>query len=77
MMAEYGDNNQEQAVEIALLRRDLESLQTDVKELNKEIKSLVSAWNTATGLVAFVKYAAAAVTAIGVIWFTFKEFFQR
>ena len=38
MMAEYGDNNQEQAVEIALLRRDLESLQTDVKELNKEIR---------------------------------------
>ena len=49
------DNNKEQAVEIALLRRDLEELQSDVKELNKEIKSLVSAWNTATGLVAFVK----------------------
>jgi len=71
------DNNKEQAVEIALLRRDLEELQTDVKELNKEIKSLVSAWNTATGLVAFVKYAAAGVTALGVLWFAFKEFFQR
>lgn len=71
------DNNKEQAVEIALLRRDLEELQLDVKELNKEIKSLVSAWNTATGLVAFVKYAAAGVTALGVLWFAIKEFFQR
>lgn len=71
------DNNKEQAVEIALLRRDLEELQSDVKELNKEIKSLVSAWNTATGLVAFVKYAAAGVTALGVLWFAIKEFFQR
>lgn len=67
----------EQAVEIALLRRDLESLQADVKELNKEIKSLVSAWNTATGLVTFVKYAAATVTGLGVLWYAFKEFFQR
>ena len=36
-MAEL-DPQHEQAVEIALLRRDLEALQADVKELNKEIK---------------------------------------
>lgn len=76
MMAE-SDNNKEQAVEIALLRRDLESLQADVKELNKEIKSLVSAWNTATGLVTFVKYAAALVTGLTVLWYAFYNFFHK
>lgn len=71
------DNNREQAVEIALLRRDLESIQADVKELNKEIKSLVSAWNTATGLVTFVKYASAFVTGMGILWYAFFEFFAK
>lgn len=75
-MAEL-DPQHEQAVEIALLRRDLEALQADVKELNKEIKSLVSAWNTATGLVTFVKYASAFVTGMGVLWYAFFEFFAK
>lgn len=55
-------------VEIALLRKDMDEMKSDMKELKAEMKNLLEAWNTATGLVKFVKWVAGLATAIGVIY---------
>jgi hypothetical protein len=34
------------AVEIALIRADLEAMQEDLKAVRKELKDLLEAWNT-------------------------------
>ena len=75
-MAEH-DTDVDQAVELALLRRDMDMMRADMAELKLEVKSLVDAWRTATGFVAFIKWLAAGVTAMGVLWYAFAEVFKR
>ena len=68
---------QDQAVENALLRRDVEELSQKVEELSADVKALVTAWNTANNIVVAVKYIAGAVAAIGVIWGAIKLYLSK
>ena len=65
------------AVEIALIRADLEAMQEDLKAVRKELKALLDAWNTATGVVRFVKWLSTLVAAIAVITAAFKGIYGR
>ena len=59
-------------VEIALLQKELVDLKDEVHALSKEVSGLVDAWKTASGVVAFIKWLAGVVTAVGIIWAAFK-----
>lgn len=66
------------AVEIALLRKDLEVLQSDMSEVKGDLKKLANAWATAETLVAFVKWLAGLAAAIALLTGMFKGwFFQK
>lgn len=56
----------------ALLRHEIAALENKVDQLSADVKGLVEAWQTASGVVAFVKWLAGAVTAIGILWAAFK-----
>ena len=62
--------------ESAMLRRDVEELTKKVDVLSEEVKNLVSAWQTASGIVAFVKWLAGGVTAWILLGDTIKGFFK-
>jgi hypothetical protein len=64
--------NHDAAVENALLRRDVEMLTEQVAKLSQDVSNLVAAWNTATYIVAFVKWIAGAVVAISAIYAVVK-----
>ncbi len=63
---------QDSPVEIALVRADLEAMQTELKAVRKDIKDLLDAWNTATGVVKFVKWLSTLMAAMAVIYATLK-----
>jgi hypothetical protein len=62
--------------ESAMLRRDVEELTKKVDVLSEEVKNLVAAWQTASGIVAFVKWLAGGVTAWILLGDTIKGFFK-
>ena len=64
--------NHDAAVENALLRRDVEMLTEQVAKLSQDVSNLVAAWNTATYIVAFVKWIAGAVVAASAIYAVVK-----
>jgi len=68
---------QDQAVENALLRKDVEILSEKVEQLSADVKALVTAWDTANNIVVAVKYIAGAVAAIGVIWGAIKLYLSK
>ena len=70
-------SNQDPAVEMALIRADLEAVQAELKAVREERKDLLEAWNTATGVVRFVKWLSTLVAAIAVITAAFKGFSGR
>lgn len=53
--------------EIELLKRDVESLTLQVKDLSASTKELADAWKAASTLIGFVKLLAAISVSIGVI----------
>ena len=70
-------SNQDPIVEMALIRADLEAMQSELKAVRKELKDLLDAWNTATGVVRFVKWLSTLVTAAAIIFAAFKGFSER
>lgn len=64
--------DRDSAVEIALIRADLEAMQGELKAVRKELKDLLEAWNTATGMVRFVKWLSTFATAVAVLYATVK-----
>ncbi|WP_397578452.1 hypothetical protein [Sphingorhabdus sp.] len=70
-------SNQDPIVEMALIRADLEAMQSELKAVRKELKGLLDAWNTATGVVRFVKWLSTLVTAGAIIFAAFKGFSER
>ena len=62
----------DQAVEIALIRADIEAVQEELKAVRKELKDLLEAWNTATGMVRFVKWLSTMMAALAVVYATIK-----
>ena len=69
--------DQDPVVEMALIRADLEAVQEELKAVRKELKDLLEAWNTATGVVRFVKWLSTLVTALAVIFAAIKGFSGR
>jgi hypothetical protein len=65
-------SEQDSPVEMALVRADLEAMQTELKAVRKDIKDLLDAWNTATGVVKFVKWLSTLMAAMAVIYATLK-----
>lgn len=59
-------------VEIALLQKEIVDLTDKVATLSNEVAGLVDAWKTASGVVAFIKWLAGAVTAASLLWAAFK-----
>ncbi len=70
-------SNQDPIVEMALIRADLEAMQSELKAVRKELKDLLDAWNTATGVVRFVKWLSTLVTAGAIIFAAFRGFSER
>ena len=70
-------SNQDPIVEMALIRADLEAMQSELKAVRKELKGLLDAWNTATGVVRFVKWLSTLVTVGAIIFAAFKGFSER
>lgn len=56
----------------ALLRVEIAALETKVDQLSTDVKGLVEAWQTASGVVAFVKWLAGVSTALAILWAAFK-----
>jgi hypothetical protein len=56
----------------AMLEADISDLREEVAALRGDIKGLVEAWQTASGLAKFVKWVASIATAVGVIWVMMK-----
>jgi hypothetical protein len=52
-------------------------LEKEVAELREDIKSLLEAWQAATGLVKFVKLLSTLVAALGVIYFFITHGFTK
>lgn len=50
----------------------MEDLRRDFDTLATEVRGLVDAWKTATGIVAFVKWLAGFATAVGLLWAAVK-----
>ena len=67
-----GNLDRDPAVEIALFRADLEGVQEELKAVRKELKDLLEAWNTATGMVRFVKWLSTLMAALAVVYATIK-----
>lgn len=62
----------DRAIEEAMLRKDVELLTEKVEKLSNDVEQLVAAWNTATYIVAFVKWLAGAAAAVGILVAFFK-----
>jgi len=67
-------SEQDQTVELALLRKDMELLQSDMAEVKCDLKKLADAWSTAENLVAFIKWRAGIAAAITVLVVFVKGF---
>lgn len=59
-------------VQIALLQKEIVDLTSKVDTLSNEVAGLVDAWKTASGVVAFIKWLAGAVTAATLLWAAFR-----
>lgn len=73
-MSASEDTATDQAVENALLRKDVELLTEKVDKLSNDVEQLVAAWNTATYIVVFVKWLAGTAAAVGVLMAFLKGF---
>jgi hypothetical protein len=70
------EQEKENAVELAMLRKDLEVMQADMAEVKADLKKLANAWATAETLVAFVKWLAGLAAAVALLTGMFKGWFS-
>lgn len=59
-------------VEIALLRKDMDGMKDDLKAARAEVKELVDAWRTATGMLVFIKWLSTLGVAVAAFWALLK-----
>ncbi len=50
------------------LQREMHALRTEVRDLNQQVRGLVEAWETAQGVVKFMKFLGTMATAGAAIW---------
>lgn len=60
------------AVNRALAKRDFDDLKAEVTNLKASVDDLVKAWNTATSLLSFIKWAGGIATAATALWVLLK-----
>lgn len=51
---------------------ELIELRQEIADLRNDVRGLLDAWNTAKGLVKFVKFLSGLATAVTAIWALFK-----
>lgn len=56
---------------------EMRQLRNDVRELSNQVHDLVEAWNTARGLVRFVKTIGSIATAGAAIWVLLSMIWER
>jgi hypothetical protein len=61
---------------LAVLETTVEQLRDEVSQLNASTKALVDAWNTATGVVKFVKLMSTMIAAMGAVWLFIRHGFK-
>ena len=71
------ENRRSSDTELALLRQDVDEIKASLKDLKDQIRELVDAWNTASGLVRFIKWLSILIAAMGVIWAFLSGYFHR
>ena len=59
-------------VQIALLQKELVDLTDKVDTLSDKVSGLLDAWNTASGVVSFIKWLSGVIVAVGIIWTALK-----
>lgn len=59
-------------IEVVLLQKEMADLRQEVHDLSKEVAGLVRMWETASGVVAFVKWLAGLATAVTVLYTLLK-----
>lgn len=64
------DHNTE--TEIALLRQDMDAMKDDLKAARAEVKELLDAWRTATGMLVFIKWLSTLGVAVAAFWALLK-----
>ena len=60
-------------VEIALLRQDMDELKDSMGKLENSVADLLEAWQTATGMVKFMKWLAGAAVALAILYSYAKD----
>lgn len=58
--------------ELALLRQDMDSMKDDLKAARAEVKELLDAWRTATGMLVFIKWLSGLGVAVAAFWALLK-----
>lgn len=58
------------------LRHEVHDLNKKVENLTEKVSGLVEAWNTATGVLKFVKVLGSMATAVVAIWAIFRMAFE-
>ena len=79
-MAEQNSNHERRRsydIDIASLRKCIEEMKNDDVKLHAQIAELLRAWDTATGLVQFIKWLAGVATAISVLWLSFSGYWHK
>lgn len=61
----------------AELKRDLNALRLEVGNLNTQVRGLVEAWQTAQGVVKFMKMLGSLATGATAVWVLVKFAFER
>lgn len=63
--------------EVANMHQDFAAQSVRMTQVQDDIRDLVRAWNAATQLLVFVKWAASIVTAMGILWTAITHVGQR
>lgn len=66
--------SEDQSVQIALLKADVDQLKAAVELQTKQTAELVQAWNTASGVLSFVKMLGGIAIAVTAVTLWFKGF---
>lgn len=59
------------------LEQEVHALRVEVRDLNEQVRGLVEAWNTAQGVVKFMKMMGSMATAAAAVWVLIRLAVER